>query len=183
MGRGCSWSAPAGESHSVWETAVDRQRSIGIGRDEQGAGEGRTDHWARGGKGYMRHCWGRRGGCSVGDKDWWRGTGRGRGSGERERGRRGGGGGIGIERVLVIVIVFVIVGFDVGVGCNLEKRFFLATWETTERSERARTFFAGERWRRGTGWTVVGRCRGRRRRRRRGRRCRHRHRRVVWGLW
>ena len=41
------------------------------------------------------------------------------------------------------MIVFIVVV----VGCNLEKRFFiltLATWETTERSERARSFFVGE---------------------------------------
>jgi hypothetical protein len=74
--------------------------------------------------------------------------------------------------IVFMVIVFVVVG--VGVGCNLEKRFFiltLATWETTKRSERARTCLVGERWRRGTGSAVV---RGGRRRRRR---------RVVWGIW
>ena len=79
--------------------------------------------------------------------------------------------------VIVFVVVVVVVGVGVGVGCNLEKRFFiltLATWETTERSERARTFFVGERWRRGTDPAVMGRhCH----RRRRGRRC---HRMVWW---
>ena len=98
----------------------------------------------------------------------------GRCRGERERERRE-----GIERVLMIVFIVVVV------GCNLEKRFFiltLTTWETTERSERARAFFVGERWRGGTDSTVVSRRRGRRRSGRGGGRG-GRGGRVVWGLW
>jgi hypothetical protein len=128
----------------------------------------------------MRDHW-RRGGCSTGNKDRWRGTGG--GTGGRKGGRKGAAKDRrrgwsrkklrGIERVVMIVFVVV--------GSKLEEGFFilsLATWETTERGKRARTFFVGKRWCRGTDSTLVSR-RSRRSRRSRHRRC-HR---VIWGLW